>query len=380
MQKTVRVHDIRKIHKSNNMNSIFKVFVRILCLCICFWCIFLYQKGIIIRFRTSSIAGEIMEYTSGKYNYNVSVSKFDGVTETRIVLNKMMEENNKTVISPHDYKYLINEETICASNPFMLVFIHTAPKNNIRRNMIRKTWGSVRSIKDYRIELIFLLGVALNRSTNDDIVQESKQYHDIIQENFIESYRNLTLKGIMGLKWTIDFCPHATFILKTDDDVFVNIYPLFDYLLKINKDETGRHNLLGFIRPPQPPARKSNLNTATKEEYARDMYPPFCNGLAFIYSMSAVKAIYKASLYEPFFWIDDVFITGVLAEKAGVKHTQLKHKYPSYLLTSSDVTLNTLKGDKDRYLFVLIHDLQRFPSRMDDFWKILRLNTTVDGQ
>ncbi|CAH1792064.1 unnamed protein product, partial [Owenia fusiformis] len=330
---------------------------------------------------STSIEDEKMKYTSGKlikfksrpHNYTESASKLD-LTESRIFLSKQIDGNNKTVISPHDYEYLVKEETICAHNPFMLIFIHTAPKNSVRRNTIRKTWGSVRNIKGYRIELIFLLGVALNRSTNDDIVQESKQYHDIIQEDFIDSYRNLTLKGIMGLKWTIDFCPHATFVLKTDDDVFVNIYPLFDYLLKINKEETGRHNLLGFIRPPEPPPRQSNLNKATKEEYAKDMYPPFCNGLAFIYSMSAVKAIYKASLYEPFFWIDDVFITGVLAEKAGVKHTQLNHKYPSNILTSSDVTLKALKGEKEKYLFVLIHDLHKFPSRMDDFWKISRNN------
>ena len=27
----------------------------------------------------------------------------------------------------------------------------------------------------------------------------------------------------MGLKWMSIFCPHAKFILKTDDDIYVNV-------------------------------------------------------------------------------------------------------------------------------------------------------------
>jgi hypothetical protein len=34
----------------------------------------------------------------------------------------------------------------------------------------------------------------------------------------------------MMLKWVKNYCPHATFVLKTDDDMFVNIGKLTDYL------------------------------------------------------------------------------------------------------------------------------------------------------
>ena len=40
---------------------------------------------------------------------------------------------------------------------------------------------------------------------------------------FQDSYHNLTLKTVMGLKWMSIFCPHAKFILKTDDDIYVNV-------------------------------------------------------------------------------------------------------------------------------------------------------------
>jgi hypothetical protein len=59
---------------------------------------------------------------------------------------------------------------------------------------------------------------------------EAEQYHDIVQEDFQDTYHNLTYKGIAGLKWISYFCPHARFILKTDDDIFVNTFTLFRHL------------------------------------------------------------------------------------------------------------------------------------------------------
>ncbi|CAH1778629.1 unnamed protein product [Owenia fusiformis] len=289
---------------------------------------------------------------SQQYN-TLSTSTEDNATATEIISVDKKEENGKTVISPHDYKYLINEEKICANDPFLLIYIHTAPGNVARRNMIRKTWGGVRRIQGYRTVLIFLLGVPSDRRIDERVTLESKIHHDIIQEDYIDTYRNLTLKGIMGLKWAINFCSNAKFILKTDDDVFVNIYPLFGYLLKITRENaTSCHNVLGLVRP----------------FVKKDLYPPYCYGLAYVYAMSTAKPIYTASLYEPFFWIDDVFITGVLAKKAGVKLTQLDYKFPPKIIIPSDGPLRALKENKDKYTFVLLHDLHKYPSRMTELW------------
>jgi len=38
---------------------------------------------------------------------------------------------------------------------------------------------------------------------------EDDQYGDVVQGNFDEDYRNLTLKSLTGLDWVIDYCPAA---------------------------------------------------------------------------------------------------------------------------------------------------------------------------
>lgn len=62
--------------------------------------------------------------------------------------------------------------------------------------------------------------------------EESLHYSDIIQEGFVDSYNNLTLKSVMMLKWVVSNCHSVWYIMKTDDDMFVNINNLVK-LLKV---------------------------------------------------------------------------------------------------------------------------------------------------
>ena len=43
-----------------------------------------------------------------------------------------------------------------------------------------------------------------------------------IRNDFIDSYRNLTVKSIMALKWATEHCKNAKLIFKMDDDTLVN--------------------------------------------------------------------------------------------------------------------------------------------------------------
>lgn len=57
----------------------------------------------------------------------------------------------------------------------------------------------------------------------DAIEQENRNHSDIIQLNMMDSYENLTLKTVSILDWVVDYCPRVQFVLKVDDDVYVNV-------------------------------------------------------------------------------------------------------------------------------------------------------------
>lgn len=58
----------------------------------------------------------------------------------------------------------------------------------------------------FSVKIVFLIGQTLNNETQNKIYDESDTYRDIIQESFIDSYNNLTLKSIMMLKWVSNNC------------------------------------------------------------------------------------------------------------------------------------------------------------------------------
>lgn len=138
------------------------------------------------------------------------------------------------VASDH-FSFTINPGTsVCGSlfkKPvFLLIYIHSAPAHHKRRTAIRTTWGSVLNFSPDSVKLVFLLGKPQDAYVQSALEMESNRYGDIVQQDFVDSYRNLTYKAAMGLKWASVFCPHAKYVLKSDDDIFVNVYNLIGHL------------------------------------------------------------------------------------------------------------------------------------------------------
>lgn len=88
-------------------------------------------------------------------------------------------------------------------------------------------------------------------------MEENYEYGDIIQEKFHDTYNNLTLKSVMMLKWVTTNCPHATYLMKTDDDMYINVEGLVK-ALKLRPHIKG--SLIGSLicnaRPISDPKNK----------------------------------------------------------------------------------------------------------------------------
>lgn len=60
--------------------------------------------------------------------------------------------------------------------------------------------------KRFAVKVVFLVGQTPNNETQARINAESEFNGDLIQESFLDSYNNLTLKTIMMLKWVNGNC------------------------------------------------------------------------------------------------------------------------------------------------------------------------------
>lgn len=166
--------------------------------------------------------------------------------------------------------------------------------------------------------------------TQEAIIKENKTFGDILQGSFLEHYKNLTYKTLMGMKWASSICINATFILKVDDDVVFLYNQTYDTLSKCNVADRGSF-LLGNIMKNEVPVRDVLSKWyVSKYEYLRDYYPPYLSG---VYYITTPKTAYRITeeakrnfKHYRYLSVEDVFVTGILSKALNITLRQLPQK------------------------------------------------------
>ncbi|XP_076180987.1 beta-1,3-galactosyltransferase 1 isoform X1 [Ptiloglossa arizonensis] len=233
-------------------------------------------------------------------------------------------------IHPENTTSVLNPTGICSTPPYLLIFICSAVENFKARAAIRNTWANrnnLDSIYNSTVKVAFLLGQSDNDTLNNVIAEESHQFNDIIQEKFDDTYNNLTLKSVMMLKWITSNCGQAKYLMKTDDDMFVNI-PILMKTLQSRLQATD--TLLGsLICNAKPILNPNNKWYAPKYMYSEKIYPNYLSGTGYVMSLDVAFKLYRAALTTPLLHLEDVYITGLCAKHAKIR--PVNHPGFSYL-------------------------------------------------
>ena len=125
-----------------------------------------------------------------------------------------------------NFKYIGNLDCSYCQSVDLIIYILSSPTNFDRRNNIRSTWGSIRSHLGLKVKHVFIIGSRNDSDLQTQINKEKMKYNDIVQGNFMDNYANLIVKTRFAQKWVAEFCVNSQYVLKTDDDIFINIYEL----------------------------------------------------------------------------------------------------------------------------------------------------------
>ncbi len=222
------------------------------------------------------------------------------------------------ILKEEPYEYILNEQNACLLRaPFLVLLISVEPKNTDARDAIRQTWAN-ESVGGGLVRLFF---IGLNEDTQKNgsklqhtIDDESHRYHDIIQQDYRDTYNNLTLKTLMGMYWITKYCPEAKYVMKTDSDMFVNTEYLIEKLLKPKGQLTQKYftglNMLDL----SPNRNKESKWYMPPEVYPGKRYPTFCSGTGYVFSGDVARRIYVASLTIPRLHLEDVYVGMCLAK------------------------------------------------------------------
>ncbi|XP_069618299.1 beta-1,3-galactosyltransferase 2-like [Ranitomeya imitator] len=211
---------------------------------------------------------------------------------------------------PFPYKFLINQPDKCNNRkPFLVLMVLVESHDLESRRTIRETWGNV-SIYDVEVVRIFLVGLPriVPDRTQNLLEEESVTFEDIVQQDFMDTYYNLTLKTLMGIEWVTKFCPSVSYVMKIDNDMFLNI----DFLVHkvLHPDLPVRTNYFtGAIIANTGPFRdKAYKWYVPKEIYPNDTYPPYCSGPGYVFSVDMAKKIYDVAQEIRVIPMEDAFM------------------------------------------------------------------------
>jgi len=223
----------------------------------------------------------------------------------------------------------------------VLIAVCSAVENIDRRNAIRSTWGDTALLSAAGVRLVFI--VARTDPTRSPpgierrVVAEHRRQGDVVQADFIDDYVNLTAKTAVALRWATRACPRVRYVMKSDDDVYVNVSALTRRLEQERTtqistfgvdDNSANSFIIGQVVDSARPVRdrRSKWYTSTSI-YPAEFYPPYTSGTGYVLGASVVHRLValldtKPGIARPF-WLEDVFITGMLA--ASLPDVRLVH-------------------------------------------------------
>ena len=126
---------------------------------------------------------------------------------------------------------------LCSSggrDTVLVIMVVSAPSHVEERAAIRAGWGRHQS----RAEVVFgfLVGPTPGGELGE-LLAEQEQHGDLVINNVEDVYENLSLKTISGLEWFDRYCAEADYLLKVDDDMYVQVDRLLSYLSTLDRDD-----------------------------------------------------------------------------------------------------------------------------------------------
>ena len=211
-----------------------------------------------------------------------------------------------------EHKTSLLTKRSCAQHYDLLILVSSAPANLGRRNNIRKTWAFERAFTP-RWTTAFLVAETRDQNLSNSLLKEDETYGDLVRANYYDHYWNQTRKIQMGFEWALRYCKFS-FLLKTDDDVFVNSAGILSFL---REPTTPREKLYVGNHYKNPFVHRSGKWEVSQEEFRGVHYPDFCPGFGYILSHDVVVSFVDAFSIVRFFRLDDVYV-GMLANKIGI--------------------------------------------------------------
>ena len=211
-----------------------------------------------------------------------------------------------------DFPEVLTPKEVCqgSSDPDILLLIFSAIGEQRDREVVRRTWLQAAKMNTGDVRYIFLVGSHhWGPSTEQDqLAMESKHYGDILQNDYVDSYRNMTIKTLAGLKWAVKHCKQVQYVMKVDTDIYLNM-PKWWQLMFGPEKELLKNKVFGHCRRTPPvirtPYHRYGISVDT---FADWRHPSFCRGPSYAMTWQLAAEVVNQSYRQPFIPVEDAYL------------------------------------------------------------------------
>ena len=250
---------------------------------------------------------------------NVEDVIFKNEDDTFVIMN---EKNVEILLRPPD----------CSPRTRLVLLVSSGHDNSGARSVWRRRLSEVTGpAQPDTPRLVFLVSSCPQGARCEvDLSREHDLHGDILHTSLEDGHRRLGYKILSGYIWTHLSCGEASHVVKTDDNVLLDIPALLSVTLSAGRSPDGLSVLCGCGPPHRnmktlrssSPRMLGNWSVPRSQMEA-DTIPDFCAG--FLYSVSPVLGARLvqagAKVFgghsEDIVLIEDSLITGVLRQSIG---------------------------------------------------------------
>lgn len=207
---------------------------------------------------------------------------------------------------------------------FILVLVSLLFFNFILKKDLTPEWNPKHWIQN-RSSTHFFPSEKLNVSseqTNGSEAGSSSAPHTSTPEPQVKNqttvcYKNLTIKTIVMLEWLSEFCSNASYAMKVDSDIFLNVPNMVQLLLKAPRTNYMTGLVVHDTEVYRDPESKWYV---PKEILPDSIYPPYPYGLGYMLSLDLTKKLIEASRHVRALYVEDAYL-GLCMKHLGILPT-----------------------------------------------------------
>lgn len=202
---------------------------------------------------------------------------------------------DQAVFPINKYNVLHTSQSICSSQPAIMIAIYPSTDQLMYRYVIRQTLRKYREKFSLKYEITFFIGKSENKTLEGLILEEGAKYNDIVQFNTSDTFISKSNMHVLSFLWLQNNCQSISYYINLDIRTFINIKHIINEdrntFVKINK---GAHNTAfgQLIENEEPNRDPFNRKSIFKEIYPTNIFPPYLTNRLSVWPALTIDMVY----------------------------------------------------------------------------------------